>query len=138
MISKGTRIGSGSLIGGWSMTGGKVIESNTIYGGCPCKRIKKNVFWRKPSCHRYTSIDTESNSVFNNNKFIYAYGKSTINFEQIDNKFDNLNSVDEKLNYILKVVQHNNNRNRFYIGGNDVFSKIIRILKDCKRKLINK
>lgn len=130
MISKGTRIGSGCIVGSWSMTGGKRMASNTVYGGSPCEKVKRGIFWRKPSSHMYTGIETKENAVFKSGAFVYRYSKYTMSFDRLEEKFTGLKEAESKLDYILENIQSNPQKNRFYIGSNRLLDKILRKLKD--------
>jgi len=58
-ILKGTHIGSGSIAGANSVLTGKIIPSNTLWGGNPAKLIRRGVFFDKNSTNNFTNADIE-------------------------------------------------------------------------------
>ena len=50
---KNSKIGSGCIVAARGVVSGKVLNSNTIYGGNPVRCIKENVFHLKKSVRKY-------------------------------------------------------------------------------------
>lgn len=115
LILKGTTIGSGTIIGGHSVLSNKKIKSNTLYAGNPARQIKENIFYASPkSTHNFTLDDEIDSDTFNDYSFVYQKDENTLDFEKIDADLKNLKSAQEKLNYIIKNISSNQNKNRFY------------------------
>lgn len=82
--TKGAIVGSGAVIGVRSVANGR-IEANCVYAGVPCKKIRENIFWDRPSTHNYSYEKTLESQEFQGdiNKFNYTK--------------DNDSNIDEKL-----------------------------------------
>lgn len=111
---KGTKIGSGAVIGALSNLTGKTYKSNCSYGGNPARILKKDVFFLKLDSHRFTKKEKEEYKVSSNDKYIYNKDKNTISFDEIENNLNNKN-IEERISY-LKEITNNTNKNRFYIS----------------------
>lgn len=116
-LLKGTQIGSGSTIGAMAVVSGKKIPSNTAWAGNPARMIGKDIFFT-PSCvHGYTDEKTRESAVCESEQWIYDYDiRQQISFEEINRRFTEKISPDEKLNYIRKTLKDNVCKNRFYMG----------------------
>ena len=62
LILKNSQIGSGTILGANSVLSSKHIESNSIWGGNPVKRIKRRVFWSGECVHTWTTLQTQKHS----------------------------------------------------------------------------
>lgn len=113
MLLKGTKIGSGSIIGAMSLVTGKLYKSNCIYGGNPVKKIKEDVFFIKEDCHRFLESDTINNNAYDSDEFIYINNNKKLLFDEIEEKLKVLN-VDEKIKYLNEITSNCDN-NRFAI-----------------------
>ena len=63
LILKGTRIGSGSIVGGATCIAGKMIPSNVTIGGNPARIIRENVFFLPNCVHSWTDDVIEEYSI---------------------------------------------------------------------------
>ena len=127
-ISKGTRIGSGSIIGAKSVTGGKSLPSNCSLAGVPCKIIKKNIFWLKPSVHSYTADETKKSMRYNKDKYLYHKDDKQIDFDKLDKAISSSKTSEDMLNCLKEMIFENEDKNRFFIPAEEIktslFSKI--------------
>lgn len=64
LLLKGTRIASGSVIGGKAVVSGKAVPSNTIWAGNPARQIASGVFFHGGCVHNYDREMTEKVQVF--------------------------------------------------------------------------
>ena len=63
----------------------------------------------------FEEIEEKNSRVYENgNEYVYAKDETTISLKKIDNDLMNLNTVDEKINYLETSVVNNNSKNRFY------------------------
>lgn len=112
-ILKGAKVGSGTTFGAMSLLSGKKYYSNCCYGGNPAKLIKKDVFFIKDDCHRFTKKEKEEYQKYDGKEFIYEVDNNTLSFESIEESLNNL-SIKEKLTF-LDNITNNQNKNRFCI-----------------------
>lgn len=114
-VSKGTKIGSGSIIGAKSVTGGKTLPSNCSCAGVPCKVIKDDIFWLKPSVHAYDEEKSKESMECKKDTYLYSENGKQIDFDKLDDKLDGLKTSEDRLEYLKKHIFENNDKNRFYI-----------------------
>lgn len=113
MLLKGTEIESGSIIGGMSVVSGKKIANNSLWAGNPARQIKDNIFWDGECVHTWTKEKTKKSEHRNDKSFIYMHKpKEYIPFNEIDKKLDAGNSVEDKLDELIKITS-NTDKNRF-------------------------
>ena len=121
LLLKGTKIDSGSIVGGMSVVAGKKIPYNESWGGNPCKKIKDSIFWDGACVHAWTEQNTEKSLNYSNfieekniaidaHKFSYDQN-NCVSFEDIDDKLSmkNTDKIIEYLDYISSM----DNKNRF-------------------------
>ena len=113
MLLKGSRLGSGSIIGAMALCSGKEMPSNTIWGGNPAKQIGSNIFWSRDSVHMWDEAKTAENETFKGKPFVYKESKNTVKYSDIDASLEG-RKAEEKLEY-LNALDENGDRNRFYI-----------------------
>lgn len=124
-ILKGCIIGSGSIIGTNSVLSNKKVNSNTSWAVNPAREIKKNIFWDEKSVHAYTKEKTLETMHYPTNEFIYSKDNNTLPLETIEKKIDNLNSVEEKKEFIIStLVKNNKNRFHYQINQDSLLKKI--------------
>lgn len=114
LILKGTHIGSGSIIGAKSVLSNKKVNSNTMWAGVPAKEIRKNVFFDGASVHAFTKNETEKSINFSLDKWIFKNEGFIMSFEDIEEKINDMKSIDEKISFI-QYIRNCKNKNRFYI-----------------------
>lgn len=115
LILKGNLIGSGSIIAAGSVLSNKRVPSNTIFAGNPARMIKENILWDGNSVHDWDSNKTQSMEIYHSKDYIYNFDDGqTVSFKQLENDLNNLESVDEKVDYIMNNLV-NDAKNRFYI-----------------------
>ena len=115
-IFKGTKIGSGSIIGAMSYVSSKDIPSNQIWAGNPAKKIKEGVFFLNNCTH---NLDKETSKDFQlaydfKDKYDFCKKENTLSFENIDIALKQENNINKKLE-ILKNLKNNKNKDRFSI-----------------------
>ena len=114
-ILKGTQIGSGSIIGAKALVAGKKIQSNSLWGGVPARLIREDVLFDGSSVHYYTDEQTENSMEYSAGRWIYRNEGNVLSFDEIEENFNSINDVDEKIAYLQSVIRCND-YNRFYIG----------------------
>ena len=115
LILKGTQIGSGSIIGAKALVAGKKIQSNSLWGGVPAQLIRDDVLFDGSSVHYYTDEQTENSMEYSAGRWIYRNEGNVLSFDEIEENFNSINDVDEKIAYLQSVIRCND-YNRFYIG----------------------
>lgn len=119
MILKGTKIGSGGVVGAMALVAGKKISSNTIWGGNPAKEIERDVFFTNTCVHRFKEKETEESMKFTGEKFIYKEDSATKNFDIIDKELSGCKTSEKLLKYMKDNIRYNVDKNRFYVGGQE-------------------
>ena len=115
LILKGTQIGSGSIIGAKALVAGKKIQSNSLWGGVPARLIREDVLFDGSSVHYYTDEQTENSMEYDAGQWIYKNEGKVLSFDEIEENFNSINDVDEKIAYLQSVISCDD-YNRFYIG----------------------
>ena len=116
MILKGTKIGSGSIVGAMSLVAGKEIPSNTSWAGNPARKLRDNVFFTGDCVHKYKEEQTEKSRKCLCDEFIYSYEEGkTKSFLEIDRTLSSFNNAEEMLKYLQKEIRGCKDKNRFYI-----------------------
>ena len=118
LVLKGTRIGSGSIIGGATCIAGKVIPSNVTAGGNPARVIRENVFFLPNCVHSWTDDVIEEYSIKETDDYIYFPGEDTLEVAEVDSTLKTALNVEERLNSVYQLFAMNQNRNRFAISPN--------------------
>lgn len=115
-ISRGAMIGSGAIVGIHSFIPPlATINSNTYVIGNPTKVVDENVFFTKNFVGLFTEEDTENNSMYNSDVFIYdVVANETLSMSNIDNIIKDL-PVEDRLDFIQKLFVKNKRKNRFAI-----------------------
>ena len=114
-LSRGVRIGSGSIIGIHSfLPPGSFVHSNDYVIGNPIELFKSNVFFTKDFTGVYNAEDTINFSSYKSDIFHYNYVQNeTLSISSVDKILKDL-TVDKKLEFIEKLFIKNKRKNRFY------------------------
>lgn len=121
LLLKGTRIGSGSIVGARAVVQ-KEIPSNSTCGGVAAKVIKEGIFWDGSVVHNYSAEDTNTSLDYNlfamkyrngdRDIFKFKYDDSSLSFDDIDHDLEECSSSDDRLNYLFSISK---SKNRFAI-----------------------
>lgn len=115
-ISGGVKIGSGSIIGNHSYIPPHArIPSNTLVRGNPGRIIKYNVFFTKEYIGNYNLSENKNTVTYKSNVYEYSIiNNETLNLNKINQILTRL-SLNDKLEFIIKLFVNNKRRNRFTI-----------------------
>lgn len=115
-ISRGVHIGSGAVISNASFLSPlSEIPSNSYILGNPAKILDEDVFFTKDYVGSYKNDESLALGVYKSNVFIFEYvEKETLSLRKIDNLLKIL-TVDERLEFIIKLFVKNKRKNRFFI-----------------------
>ena len=115
-ISRGVNIGSGSIISNASFLSPLTkVPSNSYMIGNPSRLIENGVFFTKDYVGRYNNGEILDSADYKSNVYIYDYvERETLSFQNIDNILKDL-SVNERLEFIIKLFVKNKRKNRFVI-----------------------
>ncbi len=118
LLLRGTRIGSGCIIGASSVAaGGKTLPSNTVWAGSPIRKVRSNIFWDEKCVHGYREEDTKACEFNPTEDFIYEEAaEQTLPFDKIEESLNSDRTPDERLAYLGQALCGVKNKNRFYIG----------------------
>ncbi len=121
MLLKGSQIDSGSIIGAKSVVTGKKIPHNEAWGGNPCKRLEKDIFWQEACVHRWCEEETQNSLQFENfaakrniavDTYKFAFHQEeSISFTELDKKLSSKKK--EELIQYLDHLSHTKQKNRF-------------------------
>lgn len=117
-ILKGTKIGSGSIIGLNSVVAGKRILSNEIWGGNPAHRIQENSFFSFEATNIYTAEDIEAKRKWTTgDEYIYCKDDDTKDFDKIEKDILSKKTAFDRAMFLANFSKETENKkNRFYIG----------------------
>lgn len=114
LITKGTQIGSGAIVGAKSFTAGKRLYSNCSYGGVPVKMLKQNVFWLKPCVHSFTKRKTKRYNEFEDDRAIFVEDGNQISYTEIERGINALKTSEERVEYLKTHLYDNEDKNIFF------------------------
>ncbi|MBO5494938.1 MAG: acyltransferase [Eubacterium sp.] len=115
LVSKGTHIGSGSIIAAKAFTAGKRIPSNCTAGGVPAKIIGKGIFWHPDSVHSYKYAKTQESQICDTDEFIFEQDGKQVDLNTIEQGINAIKDVNERFDFIRKSLYENTDKNRFFI-----------------------
>lgn len=115
-ISRGAHIGSGSIVSNDSFLPPLTeVPSNSYMIGNPARIIETDVFFTKDYAGRYRNDEILDSVDYKSNVYIYEYVEhETLSLHNIDNILKDL-SVNERLEFIIKLFVKNKRKNRFVI-----------------------
>ncbi|MBQ6099321.1 MAG: acyltransferase [Methanobrevibacter sp.] len=113
MVFKGSKIGSGSTIGAGSVVSNKTVPSNATYAGAPLRCIHEDTFWTSHSVHGWGEAEIEKMSQADSDLFVYTADETTLDLEEIENRFNTYSSPDD---VIFDITSH------FLIGSKNRFA----------------
>lgn len=115
MLLKGTRIGSGSVVGAKALVSGKAIPSNTVWGGNPARQITAGVFFDGGGCvHNYDSEKTKASKSYADKRWVYS-SSCEVNdsgLSRLSNELRSARNAREKAE-MLDRAYDDEERNRF-------------------------
>ncbi|WP_405290998.1 acyltransferase [Methanobrevibacter sp.] len=115
-ISKGVKIGSGSIVDNMSFIPAYAkVGSNLYLSGNPAKIIRKNIFFSKDHVGNFKNTDTENFKFYKSDVFIFnVVDQETLSLDDIDRILKELD-VNSKQEFIQKLFIINKRKNRFSI-----------------------
>lgn len=115
-VSRGVKIGSGSVVyNNSTILPNTTIKSNTYYAGNPAELIKDNIFFTNDYVGRYTEEQSKDSAMYISEVYLYNFvEKETLSLDKIDKLIKQF-SVDEKLDFIQKLLVYSKRKNRFVI-----------------------
>lgn len=125
---KGTKIGSGTILGAMAVTS-KTLLSNCSYAGNPAKLVKKNISWNEKCVHAWTKKMTDKHKTASTT--LYKNNKKEDYFTYIEENLQKLATADNKLTFLQNELYNAKDKNRFAI------TKIKKKASIC-HKILNK
>lgn len=115
LLLKGTRIGSGSIIAASSVVAGKLVPSNTSWGGVPSRQIASDVFFSKRSLH--DSDDPSEHFRFPNDTFVYKPKEGNAFLGLLEDALSSRLPAEERLEKLSLFLGGNAGKNRFALSS---------------------
>lgn len=112
-ISKGTTIGSGSIVGARAgIFGSKTFPSNVSIGGTPAKILNEEVIWTRDEIHDVVNNKYKKITQDEHEQFFFQEDEDTLSFYELDNEL-----IAKQNPYLKEKVlkELSNSRNRFAI-----------------------
>lgn len=114
LLLKGTRIGSGSIIGAKSLVSG-IVPSNSSWGGVPVREIRSNIFWDDPCVHAWTKDKTRESQTFRKEPYLFSHHDETKDLDALLSQLYDADSAQETLSVANREFAQLSG-NRFYIA----------------------
>lgn len=114
-LLKGTRVGSGAVVGAASVVTGKKLASNCCYGGNPAKLLKENVFFAHKCVNDWLPKDTKKFQIMETDDYIYSKSGDIFDFAVVDAELKKIKTTQEKVDYLKSGICKKSSKNRFYI-----------------------
>lgn len=114
-LLKGTRVGSGAVVGAASVVTGKKLTSNCCYGGNPAKLLKENVFFAHKCVNDWLPSDTKKFQIMDSDDYIYSKSGEIFDFAVVDAELKKIKTAQQKVDYLKSKICKKSNKNRFYI-----------------------
>ena len=114
-VTRGTLIGSGSILDNNTYAMNVHLKSNNLYCGNPVKLLKNGVFFTNDYVGGFMDEDTLNHEDYVSRIYLYENSPGeTLDINKIDSLLTNFN-VDEKLDFVKKLFIQNKKHNRFVI-----------------------
>ncbi len=114
MLLKGTRIGSGSVVGAKALVSGKAVPSNTVWGGNPARQITADVFFDGACVHNYDSEKTKASMSYVDKRWVYSpsCGVNDSGLSKLSSELRSARNAREKADVLIRAYG-NEERGRF-------------------------
>lgn len=96
LVLKGSKVGSGSVVGARSTVTGK-IEPNRSAAGTPARAIGDRIFWERPSVHAFDEEASSKHETWLDRDHVYETEATDSVYENTLLMFDESRDVDERL-----------------------------------------
>lgn len=116
LVLKGTRIGSGTIVGGAACAANKKIPSNVSVVGNPAKIVRSNVFFLCDSVQKWTADISQKYMQANTENYIYSFSSDTVDMDKIDIALKEEKQAYERLSKVERLFVNNTKKNRFFIS----------------------
>lgn len=119
LILKGTKLGSGSVVGGNSVITSGSKKSNCIYAGNPGQKVRSNIYFLDIAANNFDIDRTEQ---FENDpkcgteNYIYVNDAKTVSIDFIHELLINSSDSQDRLNNVKVFLSDYQWKNRFFIG----------------------
>lgn len=113
LLLKGTKVGSGAIVGANAVLAGKQVPSNVSVAGNPARVIQKNVFFWRECVNGWTDEITEKYGTMDSEDHIYQAEPQNITFDQLDTELKCAKTTAQRLKYVQELLVGNQEKNRF-------------------------
>lgn len=114
LLLKGTKIGSGAIIGGGGCVAGKTIPSNVSAVGNPAKIRRRNVFFLHDSVQKWTEDVTKRHMKSDTDEYIFCFSTDTVDMDELDALLK-ASGKNGRLEQTVELLVKNKAKNRFAI-----------------------
>lgn len=118
LVLKGTKIGSGAIIGGAACIASKKIPSNVSAVGNPIKIVRKNVFFLRDSVHKWTKDITKKYVQTDTDNYLYFASPDMVDMDDMDSALkaeSGHGRADGEMQLVERLLVNNTSKNRFFL-----------------------
>lgn len=115
MLLKGTRIGSGSILGGRAVTSG-MLCSNASWAGVPARCLREGIFWDGASVHGWSQEQTEASQFYSKQPAVFRQDERTLDLDALLSTLHSARTVDQRLELVKERLMGTSG-NRFYLAS---------------------
>ena len=115
---KGTKIGSGAIIGGAACIANKKIPSNVSAVGNPIKIVRENVFFLRDSVHKWTKDITKKYVRVDTDNYLYFASPDMVDMDDMDSALkaeSGHGRADGEKQLVERLLVNNTSKNRFFL-----------------------
>lgn len=121
LLLKGTKIGSGAIVGGAACIANKKIPSNVSAAGNPARVIRENVFFLRDSVHKWTESVSRKHMLADTEDFVFFDSTDVVDMDNIDTALKAVGiygGAERRKKTVEELLVSNTCKNRFFLPTN--------------------
>lgn len=119
LILKGTKLGSGSVVGGNSVITSGPKRSNCVYAGNPGRKVRSDIYFLDIAASNfdiYREERFEHDPKGGAEKYVFTYDTKTVSIDDIHELLTGARDSRDRLDKVKEYLSGYQWKNRFYIG----------------------